>query len=139
MDQSHLEFAKRLSGLRVPASGAKVLMCVWGARGVGGEKKGIRLESHTRGRRGGSGELAKSHPGRVEPARRLFGSWLHLDRASPHLWLLRCQSRGEGKKGDGVTRALSGSGVFAWKADSVGIYMNVRLFCKIVHFTKKAS
>ena len=48
MYQSHLEFAKRLSsGLRAPASGAKVLMCVWGARGVGAEKKGIRLESHT--------------------------------------------------------------------------------------------
>ena len=47
--QSHLEIAKRgsSSGRRVPASGAKVLMCVWGARGVGAEKKGIRLESHT--------------------------------------------------------------------------------------------
>ena len=52
--QSHLEFAKRLSsGLRAPASGAKVLMCVWGARGVGGEKKRIRLESHPRGEKKG--------------------------------------------------------------------------------------
>ena len=54
MYQSHLEFAKRLSsGMRAPASGAKVLMCVWGARGVGGEKKRITLESHPRGEKKG--------------------------------------------------------------------------------------
>ena len=35
-----------------------------GVRGVGGEKKGIRLESHSvqRGRKRGSGDLPKSHP-----------------------------------------------------------------------------
>ena len=89
--------------------------------------------------------MAKSHPDRVEPSRRLFGSWLHLDRASPHLWLLRCQSRGEGKKGDGVTRALSGSGVcllgkltqlgFEWMLD---FFQDLCWSMIIVHFTKKA-
>ena len=48
-----------------------------GARGVGAEKKGIRLESESyKGRKRGSGHLAKSHPDseRVEPSRREEGA-----------------------------------------------------------------
>ena len=65
--QSHLDFAKRgSSSARLPARGAKVLMCVCeGLEGSSGEK-GDQTWITTPVQRRGSGDLAKSHPDRVE-------------------------------------------------------------------------
>ena len=116
----------RLEGASQRGKGVNVRV---GVSRVGGEKKGIRLESHSvqRGRKRGSGDLAKSHPGTL----RLRGlnpreRGLHQRCASAPLAftmserLVYVREAGEEKKSDGVTRTLPAPVVLLGKLIQLG-------------------